>query len=103
MLYGMFQFKEYGKGAVKCVDIRTGETKWTKEGFGPGNVILSGDSLLGLSDKGELVMISAAPDAYKELARADVLDGKCWSTPTIGAGFIFARSTKEAAAFRIGN
>lgn len=100
-LYGMFQFKNYGNGPVKCVDIKTGEIKWSKEGFGPGNVILSGDRVLALSDKGELVLFNASPDAYKELARADVLEGKCWSTPTIAGGRIFARSTKEAGAFQI--
>jgi len=100
-LYGMFQFKNYGNGPVKCVDIRTGETKWSKEGFGPGNVILSGDRVLALSDKGELVLFSAKPDAYAEMARADVLDGKCWTTPTLAGGRIFARSTKEAAAFEV--
>ncbi len=101
-LYGMFQFKNYGEGPVKCVDIRTGEVKWEQKGFGPGNVILSGDRILALSDKGELILFSAKPDAYKELARADVLDGKCWSTPTLANGLIFARSTKQAAAFQIG-
>ena len=100
-LYGMFQFKNYGNGPVKCVDIRTGKVMWSEEGFGPGNVILSGDRLLALSDKGELVIIAASPEGYKELARADVLDGKCWSTPTLAAGRIFARSTKEAACFEV--
>ena len=100
-LYGMFQFKNYGNGPVKCVDIRTGETKWSQAGFGPGNVILSGSRVLALSDKGELILFDASPDAYKELARADVLDGKCWSTPTLAGDRIFARSTKEAGAFQI--
>jgi outer membrane protein assembly factor BamB len=102
-LYGMFQFKNYGDGPVKCVDIRTGEIKWSKEGFGPGNVIMSGDRVLALSDKGELVLFSASPDGYKELARADVLSGKCWSTPTLAGERIFARSTTEAGAFEVVN
>lgn len=100
-LYGMFGFKKYGDGPVKCVDIRTGQEKWSKEGFGPGNLILAKDKLVALSDKGELVMIAPKPDAYTELARADVLDGKCWSTPSLSAGFLFARSTKEAACFAV--
>jgi outer membrane protein assembly factor BamB len=95
-LYGMFQFKEYGKGPVKCVDIATGDVKWEKEGFGPGHIILAGDQLVALSDTGELVLIEAKPGAYKELARADVLDGKCWTTPVLANGRIYARSTKEA-------
>jgi hypothetical protein len=100
-LYGIFGFKKYGKAPVKCVDIRTGKEQWSKDGFGPGNVIVAKDQVLALSDKGELVMIAAKPDAYTELARADILDGKCWSTPTLAGGFIFARSTKEAACFAV--
>jgi outer membrane protein assembly factor BamB len=95
-MYGMFQFKEYGNGPVKCVDIATGEVKWEKEGFGPGHVILAGDQILALSDEGHLVLIAADPSGYKELARADILDGKCWTTPILANGRVFARSTKEA-------
>lgn len=98
-LYGMFSFKDYGKGPLCCVDIRTGEEKWSKEGYGAGNVILAGGQIVALSDRGELVLVEAQPSAYKELARADVLEGKCWSTPTLSGGRLYARSTKEAIAF----
>ncbi|MDB6174431.1 MAG: outer rane biosis protein [Chthoniobacteraceae bacterium] len=94
--YGMFQFKEYGDGPIKCVDATTGNVAWEKPGFGPGQMILAGDQLVALSDKGELVLIEANPAAYKELARADILDGKCWTTPVLANGRIYARSTKEA-------
>ncbi len=97
-LYGMFQFKEYGSGPVKCVDIATGEVKWEQAGFGPGHVILAGDQVVALSDAGELVLMEASPKGYKELARADILDGKCWTTPVLANGRIFARSTKEAVS-----
>lgn len=96
-LYGMFQFKEYGKGPVKCVDIATGDVKWTKEGFGPGHVVLMGNEVVALSDAGEIVRFAAEPAAYKELSRQKVLEGKCWTTPTIADGRLFVRSTKEAA------
>ena len=101
ILYGMFQFKEYGKGAVKGVDIKDGSVKWEQAGFGPGQVILAGDKVLALSDAGELVMFEPKPDAYKELARAKVLDGKCWGTAILSGGRIYARSTKEAVCLDV--
>jgi len=94
-LYGMFSFKEYGKGPLKCVELATGEERWTQDGFGPGNVILVGGTLVVLSDAGELVLVDPKPDAYHELARADVLDGKCWSTPAFSDGSLYVRSTRE--------
>ncbi len=100
-LYGMFQFKEYGNGPLKCVDPKDGSVKWEREGFGPGQIILAGDNLLALSDAGELVVIAPEPASYKELARAKVLDGKCWTTPVLADGRIYARSTKEAVCLDV--
>jgi outer membrane protein assembly factor BamB len=95
-LYGIYEFKKYGKAPLKCIDMMTGEIKWEHPGFGPGNCILVGDKLIVLSDAGELVIASARSDKYEELARADVLSGKCWSTPAYADGKVYVRSTEEA-------
>jgi outer membrane protein assembly factor BamB len=100
-LYGMFQFKEYGSGAMKCVEVATGKVKWSKPGFGPGNVILLGGQVLALSDAGELVVVEAKPSAYTEVSRAKAVSGKCWSTPVVSNGRVYVRSTKEAACFDV--
>src|SRR4030095_15392772 len=76
-LYGMYQFKQYGKGPIKCVSMPSGEEKWEKGGFGPGHAVLANGNLVALSDTGDLVVIAAKPDGYSELARAKVIDGKC--------------------------
>jgi len=95
-LYGMFSFKEYGKGPLKCVELATGKVMWEQPGFGAGNVILTGDRVLALADNGELVLVGANPKSYLELARSKVIGGKCWSTPVVSNGKIYLRSTKEA-------
>ncbi len=94
-LYGMFGFKEYGACPLKCVELLTGNEMWSQPGFGPGNVTLVGDQLVALGDAGQLVMVEATPKAYNELARAKVITGKCWSTPSVSGGKVFLRSTKE--------
>ncbi|NOY00823.1 MAG: PQQ-binding-like beta-propeller repeat protein [Verrucomicrobia bacterium] len=102
-LYGMFSFKEYGKGPLACVDIRTGEMKWKQAGFGPGNVILTKEgNVLALSDAGELVLVDANSSTYKELGRAKAVGGKCWSTPAVADGKVFVRSTTEGGSFALG-
>jgi outer membrane protein assembly factor BamB len=100
-LYGMFSFKEYGKGPLACVDIRTGKDVWKEEGFGPGQVILSGDQIVALSDKGELVIVEASSEAYRELKREDVLKGKVWSYPVLAYNHLFARSTEQGVCLEI--
>ncbi len=96
-LYGIYKFKKYGRAPLQCVELKTGEIKWSQNNFGPGNCILVGDQLAVLSDAGELVIVQATPDQYKELAREKVLDGKCWSMPAFSDGKIYIRSTKEGA------
>ncbi len=95
-LYGMFQFKQYGDGPVKCVDLTDGKVKWEKPGFGPGHVVKVGENVLALSDAGELVLFAAKPGAYTEIARAKVVEGKCWTTPVVANGRVYVRSTKQA-------
>jgi outer membrane protein assembly factor BamB len=99
-LYGMFSFKEYGKGPLACVDIRTGKDMWKEEGFGPGQVILAGDKVIALSDKGELVVAETNPQKYIELKRDDVLKGKVWSYPVLAYNHLFARSTEEGVCIQ---
>ena len=100
-LYGMFSFKDYGKGPLKCVELATGKVMWSQEGFGPGNCILAGGNLLVLGDAGQLVLVEATPKVYAELARAQVLAGKCWSTPVVSNGRVYARSTKEGVCLDV--
>jgi outer membrane protein assembly factor BamB len=102
-LYGMFQFKDYGDGPLKCVDVKTGKEMWSQPNFGPGNVTLVGDKLLALSDAGDLVLINPTTEKYSELARFHAVDGKCWSTPSIADGRVYVRSVKEGACYEVGS
>lgn len=100
-LYGIYEHKKYGKAPLQCVELATGQIKWKQYGYGPGNVILVGDKLVALSDAGEVAIVAATPDSYRELARAKVLTGKCWSTPAYSKGRIYIRSTTEGACIEL--
>jgi outer membrane protein assembly factor BamB len=100
-LYGMFSFKKWASGPLKCVDVKTGEIKWEKPGFGAGNALVVGSQILALTDDGQLVVAQASPAGYKEVARAKVISGKCWSTPAVSKGHIYVRSTKEGVCLDV--
>ncbi|MEI6561822.1 MAG: PQQ-binding-like beta-propeller repeat protein [Verrucomicrobiota bacterium] len=93
-LYGMFSFKN-PKGPLKCVEIATGAVKWVQPGFGQGNVILADGKVLALAENGDLAVVEATPEAYKEVGRIKAVGGKCWSTPAASNACIYVRSTKE--------
>jgi outer membrane protein assembly factor BamB len=102
-LFGMFSFKKYGNGPLQCIELKSGKIKWSQDGYGPGNVILSGNHLIALADDGVLSLVKATPSKYTELARKKVLNGKCWSTPILSNGLVLARSTTQAVCMEVGN
>ncbi len=101
-LYGMFGFKKFKKGPMKCVELATGKVKWSQPGFGQGNVILVGNRLVALAEDGSLVVIAAAPDAYHEIARTKAFHDKCWTTPAFADGKIYVRSISQGICFDVG-
>jgi outer membrane protein assembly factor BamB len=103
-IYGIFDQAKYGTAPLKCIDLATGQEKWSKGGFGPGGITaVGGGNLLVLSDVGDLVLVKASPDDYAEMARTHVLDGKCWNSVAISNGRIYARSTKEGVCLKLPN
>jgi len=100
-LYGMFSFKRFGVGPLKCVEAATGKIMWERPGFGAGNVILAKDKLLALADDGELVAVDPNPAAYREICRTQAVAGKCWSTPSLSDGRVYVRSTKQGACIEL--
>ena len=75
-----------------CLDVKTGEVKWSERSLGKGSVALADGKLMVLSERGELVLAQPAPDGFKPIARAQILSSKCWTTPVLANGRIYARN-----------
>jgi outer membrane protein assembly factor BamB len=80
------------KPALKCLDFESGDVKWTQGSLGKGSLMLADGKLIIMSEKGELVIARASPNGFKQLARAKILDGTCWTVPVLSGGRIYCRS-----------
>ncbi|TAK93266.1 MAG: alcohol dehydrogenase [Verrucomicrobia bacterium] len=95
-LYGIYGQGQNATAPLKCVELATGKELWSQPGFGGGGAtILVDGCVLAQSDRGPLILVEAKPDAYHELARAQIYGGQCWTMPVVSNGKIFARNTKE--------
>lgn len=80
------------ENTLKCLDAATGQERWRSRGMGKGGLIAADGKLIVLTERGELLVVSAEPGAYKELARARVIDGTNWTHPVLANGRIYCRS-----------
>ena len=72
-LYGFHGRQDVEGGRLRCVEMKSGDVKWTAEGYNCGSMILADGKLVILTEDGDLVLAKASPDKYEELARATVL------------------------------
>ncbi len=81
-----------------CLELATGQEKWRVPPsltLGCGSVMATaGNTLLILTERGELVSAPATPTGFKPATRASVLGGKCWTVPVLAHGRIYCRNSR---------
>jgi len=90
-LYGFHGRQEFGP-SFRAVEFQTGTVKWSQEQFRAGSVLLAGDRLLITREGGELVLASASPQAFKPIARAQILQGVVRPYPALADGLLYIRN-----------
>jgi outer membrane protein assembly factor BamB len=90
-LYG-FHGRQEMRPAFRCVEFKTGKVRWSRENFGAGNVLLLNDTLLILTERGELIRAKAAPERWDEVTRAQILPAESRAFPAVADGRFYARS-----------
>ncbi len=84
---------------INCVELATGEEKWSKREVTNGTVVLADGHLLVLTEKGELLIARATPKEFEPFTNVKLLDGRCWTIPTLYKGRLYVRNLKQAACF----
>jgi outer membrane protein assembly factor BamB len=92
-LYGV-SGQERVSAELRCVEFRTGKVRWSERFSTMGSLMAADGRLIALNEKGELLVARAVPDSFQQLARAQVLGGKCWTVPILSNGRIYCRNAR---------
>jgi outer membrane protein assembly factor BamB len=91
-LYGVHG-QQGQKSSLKCVDFETGQVKWSQKDLKVGGgLTLADGKLFVMVDGGDLLVAEASPAGFKQLARATVLSGTCWTVPVVAHGRVYCRN-----------
>ncbi len=88
---------------LSSINMEDGKRNWKGGRFGNGQMVLLADQnvLLVLSEDGELVLVSATPDKFTEIARFPALNAKTWNHPVLVGDVLLVRNGEEMVAFRL--
>jgi outer membrane protein assembly factor BamB len=90
------------RGAA-CAEFTTGKLAWSDETIGAGSVLYADERLYFHSENGEMILVEATPEAYREKGRFTLpnlpahatpggsRDEKSWAYPVVANGRLYVR------------
>ena len=93
----------FDNSILSCIDLADGKRTWKGGRYGNGQLVLLADQdvLLVLSEEGELALVSATTEGFKELAKVPALNAKTWNHPVLVGDTLLVRNGEEMAAFKL--
>ncbi|MDP7048180.1 MAG: PQQ-binding-like beta-propeller repeat protein, partial [Verrucomicrobiota bacterium] len=79
---------------VRCINMETGETEWTKSGIPCASITASDGKLIILSRTGYLYIAEASPSRFMQLAKSKVITGTCWTVPVLANRSLYVRNSR---------
>ena len=86
---------------LTCVDAASGEMVWKSRPPGKGNLVLIDGHLVILNRAGEIVVVKATPEAYREVSRIQALDRGYFTRPSFAGGQIYVRNLTDISAISV--
>jgi len=79
----------FADARLSCLDLATGKTLWKGGNFEHGSCLVTGDDKILAFGNGALVLVDAAADKYRELARMEeVVRGTCYPHVALSDGVV---------------
>jgi outer membrane protein assembly factor BamB len=96
-LYGFHGRQEQGQ-TLRCINAADGKSLWESPRVRGGGVIRVKDTLVLVTEGGELWLVAASPEKFNQLASAQILRAGHRSFPAFSNGILYARDGKELVA-----
>ena len=90
-------------GEFACISLSDGKTVWIDGNHGYYcTPVLADSRLLGLNERGDLLVLEASPAGYRKLGQSRLADDATWTSPAVTGSRIYIRSKQGLRAFDFG-
>jgi outer membrane protein assembly factor BamB len=86
---------------LKCVEFLTGKEKWSEPRIKDSTLVLAEGRLFVQGEKGKLLIAPADPAGFKPSTKIDLVDGLCWTVPTLSGGRLYTRNLDTVYCFNL--
>ena len=85
-----------GKKDFVCMEFLSGKEKWrtTDRGLMVGSLMVAGNRMIILGQRGELVFAKINSSKFDELNRDQAMGGKCWTMPVLANDLLYLRNAR---------
>ena len=87
------------EGILVALDVMTGERLWKQGRYRYGQLLYGDGHLIIVSEEGDLALVEARPDEFREITRFESIPGKTWNVPAISGGILLVRNQTEMVAY----
>ena len=93
----------YSSRILTSMNFKTGEVAWRDRSVGKGQIIYADGHLYLLSEDGDVGLVEATPDGYREKSRYSIGRGDypTWALPAIANGKLFLRDQDRLFCYNI--
>lgn len=88
-------------GVLTCLDAETGKRRWREGHYGHGQILLVDDLILVQTEPGDVALVEAAPDSFRELGTFPALSAKTWNNPALYGHELLVRNDREMACYEL--
>ena len=95
--------RESNEAETRCVELATGEVKWSRKKTLRCTFLGVDDHLISLGEDGTLTLIKVNPQKYEAISRYEVAEivYPCWAPPVLSDGILYVRGKGKLVALEL--
>ena len=100
--YAYMSSGDFGPAFLSAMSVGTGAVAWQDRAFARAQLLYADGKLIILDEDGTLGLATVSSQGMKVLARAQLLEHRAWTPPTLAGRTLYVRDRKTLAAFDLG-